>query len=553
MKSFEKEIRAYALKNALEFGKADAAKILPKLFQHGLKKENIKDNIPEIKKIVDEINTLPIDEKKLLFANYEGVVKVHEEKERALPDLPNIKKNKKVVLRTAPFPSGALHLGNAKTFLLNSLYAEKYKGKLLLVMDDTIGSEKKQVNKESYKLIEDAFKWLGIKHQGKIIYKSDRLKTYYRYAEQLIKKDKAYVCYCSQKELKKNREDGRECGCRLLPVKIHLKRWKEMFKLIEGEATLRIKTDMMHPNPAFRDRVLFKISDREHPRVGKKYKVWPTLEMSWAIDDHLLRISHIIRGNDLMMESDMEKCIWDIFKWIHPEIIHTGLVQIEGTKISKSKAQEEVKSGKFMGWDDPRTWSIQSLARRGIKPEAVREFVKEIGLNKQDITVPINNLYAINRKLIDSKAKRYSFVIDPIKLNIKNKPNWENVSIPIHPNNDEKRRVKLGDIFISGDDYKKFKGKEVRLLHLFNIVLNVKSKLSSIDIIDIPKLNWVSDYVLCRVLMLDGNWIKGIADSGIENLGIGEVIQFERNFFCRFDSKIKLDEKDIFEFWFAHM
>jgi hypothetical protein len=195
-----------------------------------------------------------------------------------------------------------------------------------------------------------------------------------------------------------------------------------MFKpeVHEGEAVLRIKTDMHHPNPAFRDRVLFRIADREHPRVGKKYRVWPTLEMTWAIDDHLLGITHVMRGNDLMIESDMEKYIWDLFKWKHPILIHTGLVRLEGVgaKLSKSKAQKEVTSGQFSGWDDPRTWSVQSLARRGIRQEAIREFVKRIGLNKQDIIVPVESLYAINRQIIDSETPRYSFVENPVKLNI---------------------------------------------------------------------------------------------------------------------------------------
>src|SRR3989338_6370650 len=359
MGKFEKEIKAYVLKNAIDYGKAEAGKILGKLFQHGLMKEEIKEIIPEIIKIVDEINKLTNKERKLLFANYEGIVKIHEEKERDLPELANV--HEKVVLRVAPFPSGALHLGNAKTFLLNALYAEKYKGKLLLVIDDTIGSAEKQIQKESYGLIEEAFNLLDVKFSDKIIYKSDRLKVYYKYALDIIKKNRAYVCHCSQEELKKNREERRECGCRQLPVSMQIKRWKEMFKLKEGKATLRIKTDMLHPNPAFRDRVLLKISDRKHPRVGRKYRVWPTLEMSWAIDDHLLGISHVIRGNDLMIESEMEKYIWDIFGWKHPVLIHTGLVQIEGVKIAKSKAQEEVKSGKYIGWNDPRTWSMQSL------------------------------------------------------------------------------------------------------------------------------------------------------------------------------------------------
>lgn len=554
MTQFKKEIKAYALKNALEFGKADPGKILPKLFQHGLKKEEIKETIPEIQKIVDEINALSQEERQLIFANYENIVKIKEEKPHDLPELPNIKR-KKPVFRVAPFPSGALHIGNAKTFILNALYAEKYKGKLLLVIDDTIGSVEKPIEKESYSLIEYALSWLGVKHAGKIIYKSDRLKIYYQYAKKLIEKGKAYVCHCSQKEMRENRIKTIECSCRQFPIKIQLKRWKEIFEMKEGQATLRIKTDIMHPNPAFRDRVLFKISERPHPRVGKKYKVWPTLEMSWAIDDHLLKITHIIRGNDLMIESDMERYIWDIFKWSHPEILHTGLVNIEGIKLAKSKAKKEVQSGEYIGWHDPRTWSIQSLEKRGITSEAIRQFVKEIGLNKQDITVPIESLYAINRSIIDSIAPRHSFISNPIKLEITNKPDWKTVEIPIHPDKPEKRKISLNDIYISQADFNKFKDCEIRLLHLYNIRLNknpLATELTSIDNKDIPKINWVSDKLQAKIFMPDGTWIKGLADSGISELIKGATLQFERFGFVKYDKKTRSKDEGIYEFWFTH-
>ncbi|MEK6843902.1 MAG: glutamate--tRNA ligase [Nanoarchaeota archaeon] len=552
MAKFSNEIKAYALKNVLEFDKTDAGKILPKLFQHGLQKEEIKEIMPEIQKIVKEVNHISKEQREKLFLEYKKFMKEHEEKEKGLPELPS--SHKKVVLRIAPFPSGALHIGNAKTFVLNALYAEKYKGELILVMDDTIGSAEKTVEEESYKLIKDALDWLKINY-SKTLYKSDRLKTYYKYAEQLIKKDKAYVCHCSQPELKENREKGTECGCRQLPSNLQLKRWKEMFKLKEGKATLRIKTNMMHPNPAFRDRVLFKISDRKHPRVGNKYRVWPTLEMSWAIDDHVLGITHIIRGNDLTIESEMEKYIWDIFNWSHPVIIHTGLIRIEGiegAKVSKSKSQQEIKSGQFTGWDDPRTWSIQSLARRGIKPEAIRDFIESIGLNKQDITVPIDALYSINRSIIDSKADRYSFIEDPIKLNITKKPDWKTIEIPKHPDKNEKRIIELNDIFISKKDYDALKGKEIRLLHLYNIELNKEGKVTSIDNKNIQKINWISNYVKAKILLSDGKWLEGIVDEGVKNLKKNELIQFERFGFVKFDSVKKLNNEDVYEFWFAH-
>jgi len=550
-KDFTKEIIGYALKNALDYGKADASKILPKLFQHGLQKEQIPQVMPQIQQAVEDANNASDEERILTLEKYLPKLKQHKEEERKLPPLPNPKN--KMVFRLAPYPSGALHIGNAKTYMLNAIYAEHYKGKTLLVMDDTIGSEAKHLVKESYNLIKEAFKWLGVKYEEPIIYKSDRLEIYYEYAEKLINKDKAYVCHCTQEKMQDHRKKGIACGCRELPPNIQLARWKHMFEQRPGEATLRIKTDMMHPNPAFRDRVLFKISDRPHPRRGKKYTVWPSLEMTWAIDDHELGITHIIRGNDLMMETEMEKFMWDIFKWKHSETAHVGLVRISGmdAKVSKSKAQKEVLSGELSGWDDPRTWSIQSLKRRGFTKQSIRDFVEEIGLNKQDITIPIENFYATNRKLIDSKANRFFFVKDPVELTFTEKLPTH-TEIPIHPDKPDKtRKIKLSKkISISQEDFKKYKGKEVRLLHLFNIEFDSSGKatITSKENKDIPKIQWVAKPVNTRILMPDGKWTLGVAEPAIQELKVNDIIQFERFGFVRFDT----EHRKVQEFWFAH-
>jgi len=403
-------ILAYALKNAVEHnGKAIVGSVISSLFNHGLTKDKVKNIMPFVNEILKEVNSMPFEKQKKEFEKLESIVGHRPERE-GLQELPNAIPEK-VVLRLAPYPSGALHIGNAKTYLLNALYAEKYKGKLLLIIDDTIGSEEKQIVKSAYKLIPEAFDWLKVKYEKPIIYKSDRLEIYYKYAEELIKKEKAYVCYCSQEKLRENRAGGIECEHRGQTAEQALKEWKKMFSLRQGEAVLRIKTSMQNKNPAFRDRVLFRISEREHPRVGKKYKLWPMLEFSWAIDDYLLGITHIVRGKDLMIESEMEKFIWDIFKWKHPVLVHAGMVKIEGmgAKISKSKAQKEVASGEFSGWDDPRTWSVQSLRKRGFQPEVIRKFIEDIGLNQNDISVPIEILYSINRKIVHDIAIKADF------------------------------------------------------------------------------------------------------------------------------------------------
>jgi len=550
MKDFSKDIEAYALKNAIEHGSAEPSKVLPKLFQSGLKKSDIGKVMPLINEIVKKVNKMSPEERAKRYPEISSLVKLREERTE-LKDLPELKK--KMVFRLAPYPSGDLHLGNARTYLLNALYAEMYGGKMILVMDDTIGSEEKQATKRAYKLIESSLKWMDINYEKKIVYKSDRLPIYYRYAKQLIRKGKAYVDFDSPEKIQRLRKGGKKSSERDKPPRAHLKYWEEMFDMKPGGAVLRIKTSMTHPNPAFRDRILFKISDRKHPRVGKEYRVWPSLEMSWAIDDHLLGITHIIRGNDLVMETKMEKYIWDIFGWKYPTIVHSGLVRLEGVgaKMSKSKAQKEVKSGEFAGWDDPRTWSIHSLKRRGFRKETIREFVKSMGMTSHDSIVPVDSLYAINRKLIDKDSDRYSFILNPSEIEIENKPEIKSIEIPIHPHKKEKRALKVDKIFISTEDLKNLRGEETRLINLYNIELDKKkpkAKFTSLENKDVPKINWVSSYVPAKILMPSGKWIEGIADSGIKRLKKGKTIQFERFGFARFD---KLN-KGVYEFWFAH-
>lgn len=552
VKNFSNEIYAYALENAIEHGKTMPGVVMPKLFQHGLKKEHIKDVMSEINKIVEEVNSMSENDKIKLFNNYKKLLPEKVIEEKGLKDLPNI--SKKMIFRLAPFPSGSLHIGNTKTYLLNALYAEKYKAKTLLIIDDTIGSDEKALILDAYKLIPEAFDYLEVKYSKPIIYKSDRLNIYYKYAEELIKKNKAYVCSCPQEILRENRANKKECACRLLKSADNLKRWKNMFDAEQGAYTLRIKTDMKHPNPAFRDRVLFRISDREHPRVGKKYRVWPLLEFSWAVDDYLLGVTHAIRGKELMIEGDMQNYIWDIFKWKKTNFIYTGLLKLEGIsgKLSKSKSQKEVLRGEYSGWDDPRTWSVQSLEKRGILAESLREFVENIGLNQKDIVVPIDDLYAINRRKLDKETNRYFFVENPVELKIDNFPDIKEVKIKFHPEKPKTKTVKIDKtIFISNKDFNDFKDKEVRLMHLFNIKLDKKVKFTSNENNpNFRKVHWVSEGVKTKVMMPNGIYVNGLAESNIEKLKKGEIIQFERFGFCKYQGKDRFTGDH--EFWYTH-
>ena len=557
MADMKKIIEKHVLANAFSHdGKAQVGAIVGKLIaEDSTIKTKLKELISQINKIVSEVNKLTIkqQEDKLLEIwpeFFEKKESKHEEK--TLKDLPNV--TSKMVLRLAPYPSGPLHIGNAKTYMLNALYAEKYGAKLLHVIDDTIGSEEKGIAPDAYKLIPEGFEWLGVKWNGKIIYKSDRLNIYYKYAEELIKKNAAYVCECSVEKLRSNRVNSVACGHRNQSIKETLEKWQAMFagKYKEGQAVLRLKTSMQNPNPAFRDRVLFRISEKKHPRVGNKYRVWPMLEFSWAVDDHLLGVTHVIRGKDLMMETEMCKFIWDRLGWPCPTIIHTGLVRLQGVKLSKSKAQKGVKSGAYSGWDDPRTWSLQSLKRRGILPHAVREFIASIGLNDNDIEVPIENLYAINRKLLDPIAHRYSFTAEPVKIEVKNAPLIKEIEVKLHPEKEnELKKIKVGNSFyISKKDFDFLKGKEIRLMHLYNIKLNTKADFTSKENKEIPRINWVPTNfsIPTEILMPNGSITKGFAEKNCDKLKVGDVIQFERFGFCKLDNK----EKGKLLFVFAH-
>jgi len=535
----DNKIKRFALQNALKYdGKANVGAVIGHIFS-STKVADKEKIIEEVKEVVKEVNSLSLKEQEQQYKSL-GIIKEKKREERkGLPELPNAKKGK-VVMRIAPYPSGPLHIGNARPFILNDEYVKKYKGKLLLVIDDTIGSEEKNISKEAYKLIPEGLIWLDVRY-SRTLYKSDRLKIYYQYAEKLIKEYKAYVCFCKTDKLRENRAKGIECECRHRSVEDNLKEWKNMLKKYEeGKAALRLKTDMQDPDPAFRDRVMFRISKRRHPRVGTKYKVWPLLDFSWAIDDHLLGITHIIRGKELMMESKVEEYIWKIFGWGKPVIIHTGLLQLEGVKLSKSKSKQEVESKKYTGWDDPRTWSLQSLKRRGILPEAVRKFVLSFGLNQTEVTVPVESLYMENKRLIDEKSNRYFFVWDPKKIKIKDAPKVV-AKAPMHPDfkSRGRRSIKTNGEFYICDELDP--NKYYRFMHLFNFK---DKKYASRDYDPKLKLNmihWlpVSDVVKVEVLLEDGKIVKGLGESALKKLKIGEIIQFERFSFVKLEKKSK--------------
>jgi glutamyl-tRNA synthetase len=561
MEISDEKIEAYALENAVKHGgKAQAGNVLSSLFAEGLQKSEIKDVMPRINEAVSRINGMPVGVQKEKYDSVKKDLKKREVRaEGELPELPNAEMGK-VVMRVAPFPSGPLHIGNARPVILNGEYAKKYNGKLFLVIDDTIGSEEKPIEPEAYKLIPEGIEWLGINYEKEIIYKSDRLETYYAYAEEMIKKGYMYVCSCSPEDMRENREKGVECACREYPGDKQLERWKKMFAAKEGEFTVRLKTSMQHQNPAFRDRVMFRVSERRHAKVGNKYRVWPLMDFSQAIDDHLLGMTHIIRGVELLMETEVEKFIWDIFKWKYPETIHTGLFKIEGVKLSKSKGAKEVKSGQYTGWNDPRLWSLQSLRDRGIQPQAIRDFIISAGLSKANTAVSVDALYAINKKYIED-SPRYFFVEDPVKIHIKGCLELT-AKLPLHPSKEFGfREYKTSqDFLVSKIDFELLEDKNYRLMHLLNFKsekIGIRPREFSFISVEpdeklkVKFIHWLSasqPNMKTTILMPDGSVIAGLSEPNIGKLKPGQIIQFERFGFCR----VYKQNRDSVEIWFAH-
>ena len=573
-------ILAYALENAVKHdGKAVVGSVLSGLFAEGLEKSEIGKTMPKITEVVKEVNSIELSKQKEMF---EGLVdKVSKREVRVgLPELEDAKVGE-VIMRFAPFPSGPLHLGNARPLIVNDEYVKKYRGKLILAMDDTIGSEQKPIEPEAYKLIEEGVRWLGANVEKKIFYKSDRIDKYYEYADELIKKGYMYVCSCSQDKFKELKDKGIECPCRQYPHDVQFKKWKDMFSAPEKSVVVRLKTSMQDKDPAFRDRVMFRISDRPHPRIGTKYRVYPTLDFAWAVDDHILGITHILRGMELAIETRVERFIWDIFKWKHPKVIYNGHFEIEGVKISKSKGAKDVKSGEYFGWNDPRVWSLQSLRDRGIQPQAIREFILNMGLRMTNVTVPIDVLYSLNRKVLGD-VKRYFFISNPQKIKINGCPVLES-DVPFHPNRSLGfRKYKTGQEFlISKQDFDNFEDGNYRLMHILNFKTDKVKRLMprefSFTSTEPPTdhvpiyMQWLSsdgENVPVRVLMEDGTWVEGLGEPELKKLEVGMVVQFERFGYVRFHSlRDSLDDESrvgdekggakmkkgkVMEFWFTH-
>ncbi len=546
----------YALQNAVKHkGKAQNGAVIGIIMSsHPEFRKEAREVSKTVGEVVAKINVLDLHEQAKELDKLGGMV--DEEKkvdEKGLSELPEV--NGEVVLRFAPNPSGPLHIGHARAAILNQEYIKKYGGKLILRIEDT---DPRRVDPDAYGMINDDLLWLGIEIDEKII-QSERLPIYYEYAEKLINIGGAYVCTCEAGEFKKLKDNSMVCPCRDLDVEENLKRWNNMQNLSEGEAVLRVKTDIEHKNPAIRDYAAMRIVDAEHPRTGKKYKIYPMMNFSVTVDDHLLGITHVLRGKDHIANSEKQNYIYRYFGWEVPVFIHYGRLKMEDIALSTSKARTGIEEGIYSGWDDPRLGTIRAIARRGIMKEALYELMNEIGVKIADSTVSWKKIYGLNRAILEEVANRYFFVWDPERVKIGDLPESAvgTVKRPLHPDFLERgyREIPFKEnICLVKGDIKN--DKVLRLMDSVNIVFKDKKAIFHSSSFEEAKeagaqlIHWIpdADNLKAEVIMPDASIIKGFVEPECKNLKVGDVVQLERFGFARLD-EIN-NEKLIF--YFAH-
>lgn len=547
-------IRKYALQNAVEYkGSGKSGSVLGRLLSEFPQlRSNAKELIPLITKQVDEANTLAnnngISHVKGILeeTNPEALNREKQKKRVGLPDL-EIKDGKNVVLRFAPNPNGPLSIGHSRGVVINSEFAKKYSGKVILRFDDT-DTKVKPPLESAYSMIEEEFEWISGMKPDLVIRASSRMEIYLESAEEMISRGICYVCRCSAMEFKKLRDSKVACKCRGKKSEENIKDWKMMISghIDEGGAVVRVKTDLGHPNPALRDWPALRIQHNAHPIVGDRYKVWPLLDFQSAIEDYLQGVTHIVRGKDLMDSTRKQTLLYELLGWDYPETLYWGRVKLLGFGgFSTSSIRKSIEDGDFSGWDDPRLPTISALRRRGFSPEALKEFWIELGLSQKDISIPMQSIESKNSKIIDRFSERRSFIEDPRELQLVNKEvnggkdSFGLISISRHPDIPDmgirEWDLSTGSIFISENDYSE---GLVRLKDYADIEIKGDSALivSKEKTGDLPIIHWVSsnNSTEARIIIpRDGeiDYSEGV----IENIEVstGQRLQLERMGFAR--------------------
>ena len=388
-----------------------------------------------------------------------------------------------ITTRFPPEPNGYLHIGHAKSILLNYGLAKKYNGKFNLRFDDTNPTKEKTEFVESIKA---DVEWLGADWEDRLFFASDYFDLMYEGAIKLIKKGKAYVCDLSADEIREYRgtltEPGKDSPYRNRSVEENLKLFEEMKdgKYADGEKVLRAKIDMASPNINMRDPIIYRVARMTHHNTGDKWFIYPMYDFAHPIEDAIEGVTHSI----CTLEFEDHRPLYD---WVVTELEYPmPPKQIEFAKLyltnvitGKRYIKKLVEDGIVDGWDDPRLVSISALRRRGFTPESIKMFVELCGVSKANSSVDYAMLEYCIREDLKLKKSRVMAILDPIKLVIDNYPEGQ-VEYMEADNNQEneelgKRMIPFSrELYIEREDFMEeppkkyfrlFPGNEVRLMN----------------------------------------------------------------------------------------
>ena len=390
-----------------------------------------------------------------------------------------------VQTRFPPEPNGYLHIGHAKSIILNSGLAKEYGGKFNLRFDDTNPTKEKTEYVES--IINDV-KWLGAEFEDRLFFASDYFDAMYECAVHLIKKGKAFVCDLSADEIREYRGDfntpGKNSPYRDRTVEENLKLFEEMKNGVykDGEKVLRAKIDMASPNINMRDPVIYRVARMSHHNTGDKWCIYPMYDFAHPIEDAIEHITHPI----CTLEFEDHRPLYD---WVvrecgfenPPRQIEFAKLYLTNVVTGKRYIKKLVEDGIVDGWDDPRLVTIAALRRRGYTPESLRMFVDLVGVSKANSSVDYAMLEYCIREDLKLKRPRMMAILDPVKLVIDNYPEGqtEMLSVPNNLENPEmgERQVPFSrELYIEREDFMEeppkkyfrlFPGNEVRLMSAY--------------------------------------------------------------------------------------
>lgn len=418
--------------------------------------------------------------------NSEKTTKTNFIKEIINEDLKTNKYQGRVHTRFPPEPNGFLHIGHAKSIVLNFGLAEEYGGKCNLRFDDTNPTKEEDLYVKS--MIED-IKWLGYDWEDRLYFGSNYFEQFYEYAVQLIKKGKAFVCDLNADEIRAHRgtltQPGKESPYRNRSVEENLNLFERMRKgeFPDGSRTLRAKIDMSSSNLNMRDPVMYRILHASHHNTGDKWCIYPMYDWAHGLEDSIEGITHSI----CTLEFEDHRPLYDWFLnelgVHHPQQIEFARLNLSYTITSKRKLLELVQDNIVSGWDDPRMPTISAMRRRGYTPAAIRKFSESVGVAKRDTISEMDLLEFYVREDLNKHTPRRMVVIDPLKVVIENYPEDKVEKLDAINNPEDatagKRKIPFSkEIYIEKSDFiedppKKYfrlsPGKEVRLRYAYFI------------------------------------------------------------------------------------